>query len=83
MGQDLLNGDLFLFVSKDRHSAKILHWDGTGVCIYSKRLAKGYFAAPWNRRQGGSVRLSMAELATFMEGVRPERHPTKKLSLLR
>lgn len=39
-----LNGDLYLFVSRNRSRAKVLHWDGTGLCVYAKRLEKGRFA---------------------------------------
>ena len=33
MGHDLLLGDLFLFVSRNRKRAKVLLFDGTGLCI--------------------------------------------------
>ncbi len=52
LGRDLLAGDWFLFVSKRRHSARVLCWDGSGLCLYSKRLAKGQFAAIWERARG-------------------------------
>ena len=68
LGGDLVSGDLFLFVSRTRNSAKVLHWDGTGLCIYSKRLAGRRFAAVWERGERGTVRLSMAELGLFLEG---------------
>ena len=44
LGRDPLGGDLFLFVSRNRIRAKVLHWDGTGLCLYAKRLEKGKFA---------------------------------------
>ena len=31
---ELMSGDYFLFVNKRRSTAKILLWDGTGLCIY-------------------------------------------------
>ena len=39
LGRDPLSGDMFLFVSKRRNSCKVLVWDGTGLCIFQKRLA--------------------------------------------
>jgi transposase len=67
--QDLLSGDIFLFVGKNRRRAKALYWDGTGLCLYSKRLEKGRFAAVWKRvEEGGSARLTVSELALFLEG---------------
>jgi len=67
LGRDPLSGDLFLFVNERRKGCKVLLWDGTGLCIFQKRLEKGRFAAPW-RDDGGVVRLTASELALFIEG---------------
>ena len=34
-------GHVFLFRNKGGHCLKALHWDGTGLCLFSKRLRKG------------------------------------------
>ncbi len=68
MRLELLSGDVFLFVGRDRKRAKALFWDGTGLCVYAKRLEKGRFAAPWKRADGPVVKLTMSELALFLEG---------------
>jgi len=47
-----------------------LLWDGTGLCIYQKRLEQGRFASLWQRERGGVVELTMSELALFLEGSR-------------
>ena len=65
--QDPMNGDLFLFVSATRKLCKVLVWDGSGLCIFQKRLARGCFAALW-RDDGQVVRLTQSELALFIEG---------------
>ena len=44
---DPLSGDMFLFVNRTRTSCKVLLWDGTGLCIFSKRLERGRFARLW------------------------------------
>src|SRR6516162_569725 len=67
LGRDPLSGDLFLFVSGRRKSCKVLVWDGTGLCIFQKRLEKGRFAAPW-REDGDVVKMTASELALFIEG---------------
>jgi transposase len=36
---DPLSGDLFLFTNRRRTRAKVLLWDGTGLCLY-QRLAQ-------------------------------------------
>ena len=63
--RDLLEGDLFLFVGKDRKRAKVLYFDGTGLCLFAKRLSSGQFLAPWKMAQ---KQISLSELALFIEG---------------
>ena len=67
LGRDPLSGDLFLFASKRRNSCKVLIWDGTGLCIFQKRLERGRFASLW-RDDRGVVQLTASELALFIEG---------------
>ena len=67
LGQDPLSGDLFLFVNRLRHRAKILHWDGTGLCVYAKRLEKGRFACLWDDSRK-YLELSETEMRLFIEG---------------
>lgn len=67
LGRDVLGGEVFLFVNRRRTSCKVLVWDGTGLCIFSKRLEQGRFAALW-RDDGKVVRLTASELALFIEG---------------
>jgi len=68
LSQDPLNGHLFLFVARNRKSAKVLLYDGTGLCIYAKRLQEGLFVAPWERGGEGAVRMTHSELMLFLEG---------------
>ena len=68
LSRDPLSGDVFLFVNRTRKRAKVLLWDGTGLCIYAKRLEKGRFACLWRDHEGDTVRLTMSELALFIEG---------------
>ena len=68
LGLDVLSGDLFLFVARNRVRAKVLVFDGSGLCLLAKRLEKGRFACLWRRRRGGVLRLSRAELGLFLEG---------------
>ena len=66
MGRDVLGGELFLFVSRDRRKARVLFYDGTGLCLFSKRLARGQFAAPWAK--GACTTMTTTELSLFLEG---------------
>jgi transposase len=68
LGRDATSGDMFLFVSRNRIRAKVLLWDGTGLCLYSKRLERGRFPSLWQRSQGAEVALTVSELHLFLEG---------------
>ena len=65
--RDPLSGDLFLFVNRPRKGCKVLLWDGTGLCIFQKRLERGTFASLW-RKDSDVVRMTASELALFIEG---------------
>lgn len=67
LGRDPLSGDLFLFVNARRKGCKVLVWDGTGLCIFQKRLERQCFANLW-RDDGDVITLTSSELALFIEG---------------
>lgn len=68
LARDVLDGELFLFVNARRTGCKVLLFDGTGLCIFMKRLERGRFADLWSGRSGEAVRLTSSELALFIEG---------------
>ena len=77
---DPFAGDVFIFRPKRADRVKILVYDGTGLCLYSKRLEAARFR--WPQPAAGVVRLSAAQLATLLEGLawhrlqpRPVRRP--------
>lgn len=71
LAQDPLSGHLFLFCNQSRNRLKILFWDGSGFCIYHKKLAKGTFA--WPARDGdctaAGTELRSGELLLILSGV--------------
>jgi len=75
--RDPLSGDAFLFINRRRKSAKVLLWDGTGLCIYSKRLSTGQFSDIWTGPNSDHVQLTTTELTLLLEGA----NLTKKLPI--
>jgi len=68
LGREVLSGHFFLFVSRDRKRAKVLFFDGTGLCLLAKRLEKGRFAAVYERAKDGALQMTPSELQLFIEG---------------
>ena len=63
-----MSGTLYLFCNKRRTRAKVLMFDGTGLCIYMKRLEKGRFAPLWRDSIKKELPLTWTELQLFLEG---------------
>ena len=63
LGHDVIAGDAFVFVGKTRKRAKVLWFDGTGLCLLQKRLEIGRFAKVWEQAE-----LTASELVLFIEG---------------
>ena len=68
MKHRLLDGDVYLFIGRKPRRAKVLYFDGTGLCLLCKRLERGNFARPWERSGGAVLALTLSELALFLEG---------------
>ncbi|WP_408820699.1 IS66 family insertion sequence element accessory protein TnpB [Acidocella sp.] len=64
---DPFAGDLFIFRSKRTDRLKLIFWDGSGLCMVSKRLeARGFI---WPPVQDGTVTLSVAQLRMLFSGM--------------
>ena len=78
---DPFAGEVFIFRPRRGDVVKIVVYDGTGLCLYAKRLEAGRFC--WPSPAEGVVRLTSAQLATLLEGLpwnklqpRPVRRPS-------
>ena len=67
MGADPFDGAIYVFRSKRTDRVKLVFWDGTGVCLFAKRLEEGEFR--WPKIENGVMRLSAAQLAALLEGL--------------
>lgn len=61
------DGALYIFRSKRSDRVKILVWDGSGLCLYQKRLEAGRFT--WPPIRDGVVVLSTSELTLLLDGL--------------
>lgn len=64
-----LSGDVFIFISRTRNKIKLLHWQGDGFCIYSKRLEQGTFEIFKEKTAGSSVEVTPHQLQFILEGI--------------
>ena len=64
---DPKGGDWFVFINRRKTHIKVLYFDGTGFCIWFKRLEQGQF----NFRASGSERvaLDLAGLQLLLAGI--------------
>ena len=67
MGADPFGGTVYVFRAKRADRIKLIFWDGTGMCLYAKRLEDGGFR--WPNMQDGVMRLTAAQLSALLEGL--------------
>jgi len=67
LGADPFSGAIYVFRSKRADRVKLVYFDGTGVCLFSKRLEDGRFQ--WPVIADGVVRLTAAQLQALLEGL--------------
>lgn len=67
MGADPFSGAVYVFRAKRTDRIKLIFWDGSGVCLYAKRLEDGEFR--WPKVQDGVMRLTAAQLSALLEGL--------------
>jgi len=65
-GMDPFCGHLFVFRGKRAGYVKILFWDGSGFCLYAKRMEKGAFV--WPPIIDERLHLTPAQLALCLRG---------------
>ncbi|MCZ7660359.1 MAG: IS66 family insertion sequence element accessory protein TnpB [Xanthobacteraceae bacterium] len=67
MHTDPFSGAVYVFRAKRADRVKLIYWDGTGVCLFAKRLESGKFC--WPNVQDGVIRLTAAQLSALLEGL--------------
>ena len=67
--QDPFSGHLFVFRGRKANLIKIVYWDGTGLCLFTKRLEQGVFQWPRNAEPSGTMTLTSAQLSMLIDGL--------------
>jgi transposase len=69
--RDVRCGALFLFLGKRRDALKILFFDGTGLCLFYKRLDAGLFRLPSRHDidDAKAIAVDDEELNALLDGV--------------
>jgi transposase len=66
---DPLSGDLFVFISRRATQLKVLYFDRSGFCIWSKKLEAGRFISDWS--QVRTRQMEWTGLKLLLEGIEP------------
>ncbi len=66
---DPLTGDVFVFFSRQLNKIKVLHFQGDGFAIFSKRLERGTFEMPKTNSASTAIEISSEQLQFIMKGI--------------
>ncbi|SEN37951.1 transposase [Stigmatella aurantiaca] len=73
LGRVPRSGALFVFFGKRRTALKVLFYDGTGLCLFYKRLDSGCFQVPQGLEEGASSLVAEEHvLEELLDGLRVE-----------
>jgi transposase len=67
LAADAFAGDVFIFRSKRTDRLKLIFWDGSGLCMVTKRLEARSFI--WPPVRDGAVTLSVSQLRMLFSGM--------------
>lgn len=68
LGMNPYGGAVFLFFNRDRNRARVYFYDGSGSCLFSKRLEKGRFKVPAVAETSTYAVIESSELSLLLEG---------------
>jgi transposase len=69
IGREARSGALFVFFGKRREAIKVLFFDGSGLCLFYKRLDKGTFRLPTLAADATSVAIEESALDDLLDGI--------------
>ena len=76
------NGDVYVFLNKNRTTMKLLHWERGGFAIYYKRMESGRISHKIFIKEGVGFRsIRWVELMLYIEGISPKIKRRKRYNL--
>jgi len=75
---DPVNGDVYIFLNKQRNLIKLLHWENGGFVIYYKRLEAGSIELPSFDNSQISCIVKWSQLVMMIEGISLKHIKTRK-----
>ena len=69
IGREARCGALFVFFGKRRDAIKVLFSDGTGMCVFYKRLDRGTLRLPMAEAGAASVAIDERVLDDLLDGI--------------
>jgi transposase len=69
IGRDARSSALFVFFGKRHDAVKVLFFDGTGMCLFYKRLDRGTFRLPEIDERATSVEIDERILDDLLDGI--------------
>ena len=70
--EDPLSGDWFVFINRRKTHIKVLYFDGSGYCIWLKRLEQGQFNYRLSRT--GKSALNGTQLRLLLDGIEVKKY---------
>ena len=69
MGCEVKNGDVFIFINRERKLMKLLHAEDGGMVMYVKRLEAGRFRLPHYDQESRTYFMEWRDLVMMVEGI--------------
>ncbi|HEX8011342.1 MAG TPA: IS66 family insertion sequence element accessory protein TnpB [Casimicrobiaceae bacterium] len=82
LGRSARSGALFIFFGKRRSALKCIFFDGTGLCLFYKKLDSGLFRIPTGPEGAASVLIEERVLDDLLDGIDLEAAPPRRTRML-
>ena len=77
IGREARSGALFVFFGKRRDALKVFFFDGSGLCVFYKRLDHSTFRLPVAEGDAKSIVIDERALDDLLDGIDLESKPRK------